>query len=68
MSVLDATRGGFPQLDTPRGVQANFSLGESMHFALDSWGSLTGVTQALEAIHNDAVVFGDVYVRFPVGP
>ena len=65
---LAATHDCFAHLAGLGFAQANYSLGESMRFALDQWDSLEAVERALTDYRHDTVVFGDVYVRSSAEP
>jgi len=61
---LSSTEGCLAHLATLGAFTCNYSLGESMRFALPEWTDATGLRTALRRHENDHVVFGDVYVRF----
>jgi len=45
-------------------AEFNYSLAESMSFALPSWVDADDMTDALQALPNQLAVQGDIYVRF----
>lgn len=62
---FNATRACLSHLASLGKAEANYSLGESMHFALDEWVAFPALDTALDRYRHDHVVFGDIYVRFP---
>lgn len=61
---LSSTEACLAHLATLGSFQANYSLGESMRFALPEWTDASGLRDVLRNHEHDHVVFGDVYVRF----
>jgi FkbM family methyltransferase len=45
-------------------IRLNYSLGESMKFANETWKSSNEMKAILDDLKNDHTVFGDVYVKF----
>jgi len=61
---LDATFQSIEHLQDLGGIRLNYSLGETMEWALEKWVSAGEMMRILEGLRNNAGVFGDVYVKF----
>jgi FkbM family methyltransferase len=60
---LDSTLECLERLSLLGTLRVNYSLGESMAMALDTWVTQAEIVAALERYRGDTSVFGDVYVR-----
>lgn len=62
--VIESTFKCFEHLERLGDIRLNYSIGESMRFALDEWVGRREIVEILSAFKNDYDVWGDVYVRF----
>jgi len=61
---IDSTFSCIDHLEKIGNIRLNYSLRESMSFALADWTTSQRIKEKLIAYENDNEVFGDVYVRF----
>jgi FkbM family methyltransferase len=64
---LDSTFQSIDLLKRLGPICLNYSLGESMRLALHEWTGPEQMITILSGFKNDAVLFGDIYVRYTAG-
>ena len=62
--IIDPTIKCIRHLHQLGDLQFNYSIGESMEFALDQWVSKRSIIKILDGYRDNHILFGDLYVRF----